>query len=81
MEGVWKREGLGNGLINLAFKLKRVKAELKRVEVSLKEWNGKTNVIIKDLETRIENLEIHLQHLFNVEEENDLLVSKLELLT
>ncbi|XP_042987198.1 uncharacterized protein LOC122315388 [Carya illinoinensis] len=78
VKGVWKRQGLGHGLINLSFKLKRVK-------VALKEWNksvfGKTGVIIKDLETCIDYLENCLQSSYNAEYDNDLLASKLEHLT
>ncbi|KAF5447204.1 hypothetical protein F2P56_032773 [Juglans regia] len=78
VEGVWKREGLAHGLINLSSKLQRVK-------VALKEYNksvfGKTNIIITGLEARIDNLESRLQVSFNAEDDSDLLASKLELLT
>ncbi|KAF5461902.1 hypothetical protein F2P56_017962 [Juglans regia] len=76
VEGVWKSEGFGYGLVNLSFKLKKIK-------VALKEWNkrvfGKTDTIIKELEDRIETLDSRLQASFNDEDDKELLKSKLDL--
>lgn len=70
--------GFGSRFLNLSFKLKRLK-------VVLRDWNqrifGMTNVIISELEHRIDSLDNHLQNSFSIENDNDLLATKLELLT
>ncbi|XP_040996793.1 uncharacterized protein LOC121242840 [Juglans microcarpa x Juglans regia] len=78
VEGVWNQEGPGFGFCKLSFKLKRMK-------FALRDWNqrvfGRTNVIISDLETRIDTLETCLQNSFSVEDDNNLLATNLDLLT
>ncbi|KAF5451149.1 hypothetical protein F2P56_031438, partial [Juglans regia] len=72
------QEGIGVGLNKLSSKLKRVK-------IILRDWNfrvfGKTTAIIHELEQRIDRLESSLQNCFNTEDDNDLMVTKLELST
>ncbi|KAG2684189.1 hypothetical protein I3760_10G065300 [Carya illinoinensis] len=78
IKGVWNQVRFGFGLHKFSSKLKRVK-------VALREWNqrvfGRTTVIIKDLESRIERLDNRLQVCFNDEDDYDFMVSNLELST
>ncbi|XP_042973127.1 uncharacterized protein LOC122304933 [Carya illinoinensis] len=77
VEGVWNQDGICFGLLKLSLKLKRTK-------VALRDWNqrvfGRTNVIISELENRIDSLENCLQDSFSVEDDNDVLAIKLDLL-
>ncbi|KAF5463850.1 hypothetical protein F2P56_013978 [Juglans regia] len=72
----WKEEGCGRGLEKLAFKLKRMKQ-------ALKTWNmdvfGHVEVMIRDIELRIELLDTRLQAGYEETVEQDLLISKIEL--
>ncbi|XP_042956358.1 uncharacterized protein LOC122292186 [Carya illinoinensis] len=76
VERVWRSEGYSHGLVNLSIKLKRVK-------IALREWNrnvfGRTEVIINQLENRIDTLEVQLQTCFNQKDENALLRTKMDL--
>ncbi|XP_042958231.1 uncharacterized protein LOC122293850 [Carya illinoinensis] len=78
VEGNWNQDGLGSGLFKLSFTLKRLK-------VALRDWNqrvfGRTDVIIKDIEQRIDRLDNSLQNSYSIEDDNDLLAANLELLT
>ncbi|XP_035541522.1 uncharacterized protein LOC118344586 [Juglans regia] len=78
VKGIWNQPGVGYGLLKLSFKLKRLK-------VALREWNlrifGRTNVIIHELEIRIESLENSLQNSFSSADDHDLMDANLELST
>ncbi|XP_042964017.1 uncharacterized protein LOC122298309 [Carya illinoinensis] len=78
VEGIWNQAGFGAGLFKLSSKLKRLK-------VALRDWNqrvfGRTDVIIKELEQRIDRIENSLQNSYSIEDDNDLLAANLELLT
>ncbi|XP_042969188.1 uncharacterized protein LOC122301898 [Carya illinoinensis] len=71
----WEKEETGRGLEKLAFKLKQV----------LKTWNkekfGRVETVIRELEQRIEALDLHLQEGYEEAVEQDLLISKMELET
>ncbi|XP_042962740.1 uncharacterized protein LOC122297018 [Carya illinoinensis] len=72
----WEKEGSGSGLEKLAFKLKRMKQMLKT-------WNkdkfGRVEIMIRELEQRVEDLDFKLQEGYEDAIEQDLLISKIEL--
>ncbi|KAF5446820.1 hypothetical protein F2P56_032419 [Juglans regia] len=73
---VWEEEVEAIGMARLAIKLKKLKS---RLRIWNREVFGSTLMNIKFLEERVEILEQKLQELFNDEDEQDYLVTNIEL--
>ncbi|XP_042962702.1 uncharacterized protein LOC122296976 [Carya illinoinensis] len=76
VEGVWREPVLGIGLVCLAAKLKKLKPVLRN-------WNqeifGRVDQSIKELEAKVELLEIQLQERHEADLENEYMQAKAEL--